>query len=63
MKLLGVHAIGEQATEIVHIGLMALLKGAGAEMFDEACFNIPTLGSLYKVASLDAMTAAGWLNR
>jgi NAD(P) transhydrogenase len=63
MKLLGVHAIGEQATEIVHIGLMALLTGAGAGMFDEACFNIPTLGSLYKVASLDAMTAAGWLNR
>jgi NAD(P) transhydrogenase len=63
MKLLGVHAIGEQATELVHVGLMALLTGAGADMFDEACFNIPTLGALYKVAALDAMTGAGWLNR
>jgi len=58
LKLLGVHAIGEQATELVHIGLMALLTGSGARMFDEACFNIPTLGALYKVAALDAMKAA-----
>jgi NAD(P) transhydrogenase len=55
LKLLGVHAIGEQATELIHVGLMALLTGSGAEVFDEACFNIPTLGSLYKVAALDAM--------
>jgi NAD(P) transhydrogenase len=57
LKLLGVHAIGEQATEVIHIGLMALLTGSGANLFDEACFNIPTLGSLYKVAALDALTA------
>lgn len=58
LKLLGVHAIGEQATELVHVGLMALLTGSGAGVFDEACFNIPTLGALYKVAALDAMTTA-----
>jgi NAD(P) transhydrogenase len=58
LKLLGVHAIGEQATELVHIGLMALLSGAGAGVFDEACFNIPTLGTLYKVAALHAITSA-----
>ncbi len=57
MKLLGVHAIGEQATELVHIGLMAMLTGSSAGIFDEACFNIPTLGQLYKVAALDAMAA------
>jgi NAD(P) transhydrogenase len=56
LKLLGVHAIGEQATELIHVGLMALLTGSGGELFDEACFNIPTLGALYKVATLDAMT-------
>jgi NAD(P) transhydrogenase len=55
MKLLGVHAIGEQATELIHVGLMALLTGSGAEVFEEACFNIPTLGALYKVAALDAI--------
>jgi NAD(P) transhydrogenase len=58
MKLLGVHAIGEQATELVHIGLMAMLTGSSVEIFDEACFNIPTLGQLYKVAALDAVAAA-----
>jgi NAD(P) transhydrogenase len=58
LKLLGVHAIGEQATELVHVGMMALLTGSGAGVFDEACFNIPTLGALYKVATLDAMTTA-----
>ena len=55
LKLLGVHVIGEQATELVHVGLMALLTGSGAEVFEEACFNIPTLGALYKTAALDAM--------
>ncbi len=29
LKLLGVHAIGEQATELIHVGLMALLTGSG----------------------------------
>jgi NAD(P) transhydrogenase len=58
LKLLGVHAIGEQATELVHVGLMALMAGSGAAVFDEVCFNIPTLGALYKVAALDALTAA-----
>jgi NAD(P) transhydrogenase len=58
MKLLGVHAIGEQATELVHVGLIALLGGCSVSIFDEACFNIPTLGALYKTAALDALTAA-----
>jgi NAD(P) transhydrogenase len=58
MELLGVHVLGEQATEVVHIGLMAMLAGATAGMFDEACFNLPTLGALYKFATLDAMLSA-----
>jgi NAD(P) transhydrogenase len=61
MKLLGVHAIGEQATELIHLGLMAMLSGASVEIFDEACFNIPTLATLYKVAALDAQKAAHWM--
>ena len=58
MKLLGVHVLGEQATELVHVGMMAMLAESSAEVFDEACFNIPTLGELYKLATLDAMTQA-----
>jgi NAD(P) transhydrogenase len=59
MKLLGVHAIGEQATDLIHVGLIALMAGLSVEIFDEACFNIPTLGALYKSAALQAMIAAG----
>ncbi|MET0179832.1 MAG: Si-specific NAD(P)(+) transhydrogenase [Novosphingobium sp.] len=55
MRLRGVHIVGEQATELVHIGLIALLAGAGAEIFARACFNYPTLGDLYKHAADDAL--------
>jgi NAD(P) transhydrogenase len=58
MKLLGVHVIGEQATELVHVGLMAMMADMGVELLEAACFNVPTLGTLYKTASLDAMAAA-----
>ncbi len=58
LKLVGVHAIGEQATELVHVGMMALMLNGTAEVFDEACFNIPTLGALYKTAALNAMAKA-----
>jgi NAD(P) transhydrogenase len=55
LKLLGVHAIGEQASELVHVGLIAMQAGAGAQLFIETCFNYPTLGELYKYATYDAL--------
>lgn len=55
MKLVGVHAIGEQASELVHIGLVGLHVGAQADLFIETCFNYPTLGELYKYATYDAL--------
>jgi len=55
MKLVGVHIIGEQASELVHIGLMAMQMNANVQLFIEACFNYPTLGDLYKYASYDAL--------
>jgi NAD(P) transhydrogenase len=55
MRLLGVHVIGEQATELVHVGLTALLAGQGADLFIETCFNYPTLTELYKYATYDAL--------
>jgi NAD(P) transhydrogenase len=51
MRLLGVHVIGEHATELVHLGLLAMLMEAGSEVFTRACFNIPTLGDLYRIAT------------
>jgi NAD(P) transhydrogenase len=55
MKLLGVHVIGELASEIIHVGLMGLMTGGGADLFLDTCFNYPTLGDLYKLATTDAM--------
>jgi NAD(P) transhydrogenase len=55
LRLLGVHVMGEQATEIVHIGLVAMMLGATEELFNRTCFNYPTLGDLYKNAAYDAL--------
>ena len=63
LELVGVHAVGEQATELVHIGLMAMLSNSTAHVFDEACFNLPTLGQLYKTAALDAIACSDNRNK
>jgi len=55
MRLLGVHVVGEQATELVHIGLVAMMSGSGAALFNRTCFNYPTLGDLYKYATYEAI--------
>lgn len=55
MRLLGVHIIGEMASEVIHVGLIALHAGATADLFIQTCFNYPTLGELYKYATYDAM--------
>lgn len=54
-KLLGVHVLGEQASELVHVGLTALLMGATTQLFVEACFNYPTLSEAYKAATHNAL--------
>jgi NAD(P) transhydrogenase len=59
MRLLGVHVVGEQATEIVHIGLVAMLAGVSASVFNRVCFNYPTLGELYKFATYEALLKRG----
>ena len=51
LKLLGVHAIGELASELVHIGLIAMAADCDASVFGELCFNVPTLGALYQDAT------------
>jgi len=58
MKLLGAHVIGEHATEVVHIALIVMVAGQGADLLYETCFNYPTLGDLYKQATYSAMAAA-----
>jgi NAD(P) transhydrogenase len=53
-RLLGVHAIGTQATELIHIGQAVLGLGGGLDYFMRTVFNYPTLAECYKVAALDA---------
>ncbi|NMO14959.1 Si-specific NAD(P)(+) transhydrogenase [Pyxidicoccus fallax] len=55
LKLLGVHVLGEQASELVHVGLTALLTGATTQLFVETCFNYPTLSEAYKMAAINAL--------
>ena len=59
MRLLGVHAIGESATELIHIGQAVLnLKGT-LDYFIENTFNYPTLAECYKVAAFDGINRLG----
>ncbi|MFM8271431.1 MAG: Si-specific NAD(P)(+) transhydrogenase [Gemmata sp.] len=55
LKLLGAHVIGEQATELIHVAVTAMMTGGGANLFLSTCFNYPTLGDLYKLATHDAL--------
>jgi NAD(P) transhydrogenase len=57
--LLGVHAMGEGATELIHIGQAVLSLGGGLDYFVEAVFNYPTMAECYKVAALDALNKLG----
>lgn len=54
-NLLGVHIIGQRATEIVHIGQAVLAYGGSIEYFRDTVFNYPTLAEAYKVAALDGL--------
>lgn len=53
--LLGVHIIGEGASELVHIGQMVLANNGTIESFIDNVFNYPTLAECYKVAALAGM--------
>ena len=46
------HIVGEGATELVHIGQMALLYNADIDGFVENIFNFPTMAEAYRVAAL-----------
>ncbi|RZA04950.1 MAG: Si-specific NAD(P)(+) transhydrogenase [Proteobacteria bacterium] len=60
--LLGVHVIGYGATELVHIGQVAMALGAPIDFFLENVFNYPTFAEAYKVAALNATNRIGAAN-
>ena len=53
-RLLGIHIMGEGATELIHIGQAVLNLEGTLDYFVENTFNYPTLAEAYKVAALDA---------
>ena len=52
-RLLGVHIVGEGATELIHIGQAVISLKGGLDYLLDAVFNYPTLAECYKVAALD----------
>jgi NAD(P) transhydrogenase len=53
--LLGVHTIGEGATELIHIGQAVMAYKGTIDYFIDTVFNYPTLAECYKVAALDGI--------
>ncbi len=54
-ELLGVHIIGEGATELVHIGQAVLAVRGKIDYFINTVFNYPTLAEAYKTAAFDGI--------
>jgi len=55
LKILGVHIVGENASELLHVGMMAMQFGGTINAFIESVFNYPTLGDAYKYAAYDGL--------
>ncbi len=55
LRLLGVHILGERASELVHIGQMCMALGGTIDTFIQSVFNYPTLAEAYKYAAYDGL--------
>ncbi len=58
-RLIGVHIIGERASELIHIGQAVMSFGGTIDYFIDSVFNYPTLSEAYKVAALDGISRLG----
>ena len=54
-KLLGVHILGEGASELIHLGLFVMSQGLTIDYFIQSVFNFPTLSEAYKYAAYDGL--------
>lgn len=52
-KILGVQIVGEGASELIHLGQLAMIAGMEVDAFIESIFNFPTLAEGYRVAALE----------
>ena len=55
LKILGIHIIGEEASELVHIGQAVMVLGGTMEYFIDTVFNYPTLAECYKMAAFNGI--------
>ena len=55
LALLGVHAVGESASEIVHIGMTVIQFKGTINAFIDSVFNFPSLSEAYKYAAYDGL--------
>jgi NAD(P) transhydrogenase len=53
--VLGVHIIGEEASELIHIGQAVMVLGGTVDYFIDNVFNYPTLAECYKVAAFNGL--------
>jgi NAD(P) transhydrogenase len=58
-KLLGVHIIGEGASELIHIGQAVMAFDGTVDYFVRTVFNYPTLAECYKTAAFDGINRLG----
>jgi len=56
-RLLGVHIIGERASELIHIGQMCMQFAGTIDAFIDNVFNFPSIAEAYKYAAYDGLQA------
>ena len=54
-KLLGVQIAGDGATELIHLGQMAIIGEMSVDTFANATFNFPTMAEAYRIAALEIL--------
>ena len=54
-RVLGCQALGEGATDLVHLGQAAIASGASVDFFVEQIFNFPTMTEAYRIAAFDVL--------
>jgi NAD(P) transhydrogenase len=55
LKLHGVHIVGENASELLHIGMMVMQLDGTINAFIDSVFNFPTLSDAFKYAAYDGL--------
>jgi NAD(P) transhydrogenase len=58
-QVLGVHIIGEGASELLHIGQAVMIFGGSVDYFVDTVFNYPTLAECYKAAAFNGLNKLG----